>query len=326
MTIVRPRVWNPLNDPSFGLMDTFSKSIESSEASNPNLLPDLRRGSTILVVSDYSGENDTAFYQSLSFLFADTDHLTMWENRRRRLRQQFLANGRRMAFKNLNDRERREALPHFLTAANTIPGLIVNILIDKRIRSLFSKSGMIDRNQPELEPYSHWRNGTFEKMFRVVHFIGFFVAGLSRSHQDLIWMTDEDEIAANAQRLRELTDIFIIVASNYLSYSLRHFRCRTTKSDDGSRQIEDLASIPDLIAGTLTEVFTAQQSEGLMPTSYLIVPITRNLSRKAIEIMSWFADSLQPLKRLVYVIRPIESSSSFCLERLQFHELQHWSR
>lgn len=319
--IVLPYIWKPLDDPSFGLMYTFSQSIRNQENNDPNLLPDLRKGSTILVVSDYSGKHDTAFYQSLSFLFADTERCTVWEEERHRFRQRFLTDGRRMAFKNLNDKERKKALPYFLAAADSIPGLSTTVLIDKRIKSLFSESGEIDRSQPELGPYAHWRKTPFEKMLRIVHFISFFVAGLSRQNQDILWITDEDEIAANELRLRELTKIWGIVISNYLQHNLRHLRCGTTKSDDGSRQLEDLASIPDLIAGTLTEVLTAQQNEGLMPTRIsLIVPPTRSLSSKAAEIMSWFANSSQPLKRLVYLIEPVEGSTSLGIGRLQFYD------
>lgn len=319
--IVLPHIWKPLDDPSFGLMYDFSQSIRSQEVNDPGLLPDLRTGSTILVISDYSGKHDTAFYESLSFLLVDIERCTVWEEKRHKLRRRFLTDGRRMAFKNLNDKERKKALPYFLGAADSIPGLSATVLIDKRIESLFSKSGGIDRSQPELESYAHWHKTSFEKMLRVVHFISFFIAGLSRQNQDIVWVTDEDEIAANEQRLRELTRIWGIVISNYLQHNLRYLRCGTTKLDDGSRQLEDLASIPDLIAGTLTEVFTAQQNEGLMPTrNLLIVPPARSLSIKAMEIMSWFANSSQLLKRLVYLVQPIEGSTSLGIGRLQFYD------
>jgi len=319
--IALPHIWKPLDDPSLGLMYTFSQSIRKLEINDPNFLPDLCKGSTILVVSDYSGEHDTASYQSLSFLFADLERCTTWEEMRHRLRQRFLTDGRRMAFKNLNDKERKEALPYFLAAADSIPGLSATLLIDKHIKSLFAESGEIDRSQPELATYAHWRKAPFEKLLRVVHFISFFIAGLSRQNQDVVWITDEDEIAANELRLRELTKIWGIVIRNYLRHNLRHLRCGTTKSADRSRQLEDLASIPDLIAGTLTEVFTAQQNEGLMPTrNLLIVPPVRNLSSKAAEIMSWFANTSLPLKRLAYLIEPVEGSTNIGIGRLQFYD------
>ena len=225
---------------------------------------------------------------------------------RSQLRRRYLADGRRIAFKNLRDRKSREALPYLLAAANTIPGLSLTTLIDKRIESLFRETGSLDRNEPELQEYLHWPQGSFEKMLRVVHLIAFFIAGLSRKHQDVIWITDEDEIAANEIRLRELTDITARITSHYLQHDLRHLRCGTTKLDNGSRQLEDLASISDLVAGAVAEALTAYSTEATGHPGPLIIPPPRNLSVKTVTIMDWFATNIQPLKRLVYIIEPVE--------------------
>lgn len=324
--LILPRIWQTLNNPNFGFMNTFSQSIYKSETQDKYLLPDIRRGSIIFVASDYSGENDLADYQSLSFLFADLEGCAIWEKRRQQLRQQFLPQGRRMAFKNLNDKHRKRALASFLSAANTIPGLSASILIDKRIESLFEDSDKLNRSRPELQPYAHWTTASLEKMFRVVHLVSLFVAGLSRQNQDVMWITDEDDIAANEARLRELTTIWGNTLSQYLAHNLRHLRCGTTKSDNGSRNIEDLASIPDLVAGCLAEVITAQRKENRFPQSQLIVPPPENLAAKTIEIMNWFATNREPLKRLVYVIEPIENSTSLSLKRLRFHGSQDYQR
>lgn len=317
--IIIPRLWKPLTDPDFGLMTLFSRSIEAAETRDKNYLPDLRRGSVMFVASDYSGQNDFADYQSLSFLFADLNYCNTWEKKRQILRQQYLADGRRMAFKNLNDNKRWKALPAFLEAADTIPGLVATILIDKRINNLFKKSGSFDMNQPELRPYSHWKQSSFIKVLSIIHFVSFFIAGLSAPNQDIIWITDEDEIAANESRLRELTTLWGNILSHYTQHNLRHLRCGTTRSDNGSREIEDLASIPDLIAGTLTELLTMQRAEGLLPKSTFIVPPPKRLSKKTIEIMNWFSTTHQPLKRLVFVVEPVTDSTELLVKRLQFH-------
>jgi hypothetical protein len=99
-------------------------------------------------------------------------------------------------------------------------------------------------------------------MLRVVHIVSFFLAGLSRAHQNVIWITDEDEIAANDNRMRELTNLFGNISSHYLPHSMGHFRCGTMKSDDGSRQLEDLASIPDLVAGAKRLVYIIEPVAG----------------------------------------------------------------
>jgi len=311
--------WRALNKPDFGFMNLFSEMIESVERKERNAIPDLRDGDLFFVASDYSGEHDSAEYQSLSFLLADWQQCGAWEAMRRGLRGKYLADGRRMSFKTLRDKRKMEALGSFLSAANTVVGLSVSILIDKRIDSLFRESGQIDLSEPGLEEFSHWKEKSFEKMLRVVHLVSFFLAGLSRAGQDVLWITDEDEIAANDDRLRQLTKLFGNVSGHYLSHNMGHFRCGTTKCDDRSRQLEDLASIPDLVAGALSEVLVTSNEQGIMPSSSLFVFGPRNVQGKTAEIMNWFSTDLEPLKRLVYVIEPVENSSKLSLKRVRFH-------
>ena len=73
----------------------------------------------------------------------------------------------------------------------------------------------------------------------------------------MFWFSDEDEIAANPQRLTLLTKLWANVISNYTVHSLRHLKCGTTGSDDGSNEIEDFAAIPDLVAGALSDLLTS---------------------------------------------------------------------
>jgi hypothetical protein len=156
-------------------------------------------------------------------------------------------------------------------------------------------------------------------MLRVVHLVGFFIAGLSRTGQDVLWITDEDEIAANDDRLRELTKLFGNISSHYIPHNMGHFRCGTTRSDDASRQLEDLASIPDLIAGALSEVVVTLNQQGIMPSNSLFVFGPQNIKAKTAEIMNWFSTDLEPLKRLVYMIEPVENSSALSIKRMRFH-------
>jgi hypothetical protein len=299
-------------------MNQFSQMIESVERKEPTAIPDLHRGSLFFVASDYSGEHDVAEYQVLSFLFADWQQCGAWERQRVLVRRKYLSDGRRMSFKNLRDKRRRDALEMFLSAANNITGLSFSVLIDKRITSLFRESGRIDLSDPELKTFSHWSGKSFEKMLRVVHLVSFFLAGLSRTGQNVLWITDEDEIVANDDRIREVTNFFGNVSSQYLSQPMGHFRFGTTKSDDGSRQLEDLASIPDLVAGALADVLVAYYEQGIMPSNSLFVFRPENLKVKTVEIMNWFSTDRESLKRLVYVIEPIDHPR-LSIKRIRFH-------
>ena len=276
----------------------------------------------MLIVSDYSGQQPQARYESLSFLFADPTSFNDWILQRESLRRIYLPDGRRISYKTLNDRKRKRALMPFLAAANSITGLIVTILVSKKIESLFEPTGKLDTSQPGYEKYAHWDRNVLEKLLRIVNFAALFIAGLSKPHQNLFWITDEDDIVANAGRLREAVDLFAHISSAYIKHQMGHFRWGTTQLDKGSKRVEDLASIPDVVAGSLSQVLTTYYQGGTMPkVTGLMVPPPSNLSYKDAEIMNWFADQTQPLKRLVYVIEQIEGTTKLNVKNLWFHGL-----
>lgn len=310
--------WNLRTNVDLGFMNTFSECIQQVETKNPNLLPNLLRGSTIMVASDYSGQHSQAFYESLTFLLADLEACGIWEEKRQILRQTFLSDNRRMSYKNLNDKKRRQALTSFLSAANTIPGVVITVLIDKKISSLFRKTGSLDMDDSELQAYKHWNRKTFEKLLRIIHMVSFFIAGLSRSSQNILWITDEDEIVPNKEKLREAVQLFANISSHYLSHNLGKFQWGTTKSDNGTRQIEDLVAVPDLIAGSLSHVLSDYEKQGIFPSRQLILSPSNSLPEKIMKIMNWFSDDTQPLKRLVFSIRLEENSTSLILDNLRF--------
>jgi hypothetical protein len=315
-------VWNHLYDTKLGLMHKFSESIRETEEKCSYLLPDLRQGPIIFVGSDYSGRHNLSCYESLSFLFADLSQCAYWETLRAQLRQKYLPDGRRMSYKNLNDTKRSAALYAFLNAANSIHGLLAVILINKSIKSLFKKEGYLDFGEPELKDYGHWSVEVFEKVLRIVHLVSFFLAGLSKPYQDVLWITDEDEIMPNEKRLREVVKIFGNICGHYLKHDMGHLKIGTTKSDTGKRDIEDLVSVTDLAAGALCEVLTKYRRMGIAINTELIIPPPQEITLKTQKIMNWFADKNQPLKRLVYAIEPIENSSEICLRCLCFHGLK----
>lgn len=184
-------------------------------------------------------------------------------------------------------------------------------MIDKQIESVFKTEGKIDTNSPELQKYHKWKNKTFEHLLRIVHFNCFCIAGLSKQNQDIYWITDDDDIVANASKLIELTDIFGHVLSSYVSHNLRHIRFGSTGiTDDGSRKIEDFCAIPDLAAGALSELLSIYKKDGVGISNDLIVPIPKVISGKSLKILNWLSTQPQNLKRLTCMIEPIESSTT----------------
>ncbi len=247
--------WRSQNRSQRSVLGFLDSSIARLFSRYPSSLPDLRPPATVVVTSDYSGEHNGATHEVLSFLIADLEACGPWDVLRAKARRDFLGDDRRMSFKDLRDRRRQLALPAFLDAANMLSGLSFTVAISKGMNTLFDGPCPLDLANPEFSEFREWVPRVLEKTFRVVHLLSFLFAGLLRANQNVLWFTDEDAISAKPSRLASLVKLMAWIASGYLTFDLGHLRCRTTACDDGSRRIEDLASIPDLIAGAVSEQF-----------------------------------------------------------------------
>lgn len=272
----------------------------------------------LLVASDYSGQHKGASFETYSMLFTGTRGWDEWETTRLQLRRIYKVGNRRISFKGLSDSRKRDMLPSFLNAADQLPGLCVVLAVDRKIQSLFHKDKPIDLSSPELTSYSHYRDRIFERLLRIVHFVSFFVAGLSRQNQDVLWFTDQDAIAANDARVVELCGIWSNVLGNYLKHDLRHIKCGTTQCDDGSLQIEDLASVPDLAAGALGALLNQYAAKGIMP-SRVLIPAPSELPPKSAHICKWLAYKEASLNRLILMIDEEPKMGSLRLKLLHLH-------
>lgn len=270
--------------PGHGFMATVSSVIASAERRNAGSIPDLRRAGTLLLVSDYGGAHAGCRVDSYSFLVLAMDEsFREWEEGRLRWRQLFRLGARRLEFKSMGDRVRARALTSFLRRASGLNGLLLTVVVDKSFGSFFAETGPIDSIPLSLSPKSRERAG------RIVHLTSVLLAGVSAPAQNVLWFSDQDEIAPNDDGVRGLTALFGQVASNYLEFDLGHLRCGTTKCDDGSRQIEDLAAIPDLAAGATADLVSMWFDRGWTFGSRITVPTPDGMRGKSGVILSWLA-------------------------------------
>lgn len=174
--------WHLGDRPELGAMNSANILVRSIDATNAGALPDLRAASTIAIGSDYGGQHATSKYEALAFALADLNRSQAWFEARRELRASMLSDGRRFSYKTLRDQRRAAVLPQFLRAIDLIPGLVVVILVEKKVDSLFKASGRIDSSDTEIQRLSGWAPHVVEKLLRVCHFVAFFLAGLSREH------------------------------------------------------------------------------------------------------------------------------------------------
>jgi hypothetical protein len=197
--------------PQLSSMNVMSGVIARTERKQPGVIPDLRRAPTLFIGSDSGGQHSDAEYEVTGFLCSNREALADWEAARSGLRETMLPNQRRMSYKGLNDKHRQRALLPFLAAANRIPGLLFLVAIDRRIESVFHGPNEI----PELKS---WKTQSAERLMRTIYIASLLARGMSAEGQDLWWFTDEDEIAANEERLRLLVNLFAGLTSNYLSH------------------------------------------------------------------------------------------------------------
>jgi hypothetical protein len=212
--------WRLIDSPALGAMNSANKLIHTLDVSACESLPDLRKASTIFVGSDYGGQHTTSRFESYAFVFADLERSRMWFHARNELREQFLPDGRRFSYKSLRDRRRASALPQFLRAIDLVHGLVVVILVEKNILSLFKASDRIKSADPEIQLLRNWAPRSIERVLRICHFVAFFLAGLSSDRQNVLWITDQDDIAANESRQGELVEVFRRIVGHYLQHTL----------------------------------------------------------------------------------------------------------
>ncbi len=313
-------MWKLPTNARIGAMNVFSDSIRRGEIAQPDMLPDLRSADTLIVTSDYGGHHKGSDFETCSFLIIPLDcQFSGWEQRRLRIRRVYRLGKRRISYKVLNDRRRKEALNAFLSAVDGLPGLCVGVLVAKSVRTIFATDADSEPSDAGTAVLAGYSTAARERLLRVVHLVSLFVAGLSRPGQNVLWFTDEDEIAANPRRVHQLTEAFARVCGHYLGHDMGHLRCGTTACDDGSLQIEDLAAVPDMVAGALASTFTAYRLTGSTPTREIVAPLPTGIPAKTRRIAAWLADRRCPMKRLVYAVGPSDGGTGLKFCRMMFH-------
>lgn len=313
--------WRPPSR-SLGFLSNLSDVFVGVERRQPGIFPELRSAACIFVSSDYGGEHKDAQYHTISFLMADIADCAAWQPLREHIRARHFPGGRRMAFKNLNDRQRLRALDPFLYAADSLRGLSITFAIHKAVGSLFVEKRRLDPSSIPFEPLKTLSPDVAEKFLRITHLLGLLVAGLSGPGQDILWITDEDAIAANPERLKDLANGFGRVCSNCLDHDLGHLRVGTAKQDKGDLSVEDLLSVPDMAAGALSAVIgDAFERRGAL-RSGIALPPPEGLPRKTRRVVDWFSGSTQPLRRVVVKIDQDPATGRVQASHLRFRDAE----
>lgn len=272
-------------------------------SNKPHSVPSFEKCKSLIIGSDYSGDSKEDPYRVYSFLLVGEAAWREWEERRLLLRKKLMPDNRRMSYKKLGDRYRREFLKPILDTANELDGLLFSLVVNKAVPSLFGPQGTYAQANPDFVQFQTWNRDTIEKAFTLLHLVGFLLAGLGKEGQNIMWFTDQDRVAANPAMLSLFTKAFSWISAIYLDFDLGHFRCGTTACDDGSRSIEDFVAIPDLISGALSEQFRSSALLGARFENVLWLTGVE-MKEKAQTILFRYATNNKRLKKHVVVVDP----------------------
>jgi hypothetical protein len=302
---MRKTAWRHEERPHLGILNSISGSIDRFAARNPGKLRAPALGESLLMASDYGGEHKGARARALSFLLVDMDNAELFFQECRRIRNDVLGQDRRMAYKSLGDKVRRQALIPFLQAADTLSGTLCVFCIDNRL-NLFEDLSL---DQAELLPeffgIAHWKLKSARKLLEVAHLGGVLCGGFARAGQNIVWISDEDDFTASPMRVAMSTNLLGHICGHLLYEQAGHFRFGSARTTDYKRQSEDLAAVPDLAAGALCDAWSRFQLwEG---SNWRAQEPVRagELKTKAHAIVAWLAnDSSSTLGRLIVRLLP----------------------
>ncbi len=265
------------------------------------------------MASDYGGDRRESDFESYSFLIADAGGLGEWRARMNRLRDTILTDGRTISFKDRNsDAVQRRAEPHFLAAANTIPGVVATILVDRTVPSVrmfppreeFAVTGS---NTPAAAMFTNWKQPTFERLMRIAWFGTTIFAGLSTPEQHLLWITDNDDIVANDGRTQTF-GVSVAAVRLWMQPGMSPPRLDVTRPASWPTPakrlaLEDLLSVADYAAGAVPAALTVGQHHGHSIASPLIQLLPAATPADILKLHAWVAEDQWPLKRWVFVFR-----------------------
>ena len=313
-------MWNSVEKAGEGgILGVLNKTLCTLQENRPTTFPNFLTEQTIFAASDYSGQHKGAKYEAYSFVFTSPKSWSRWERHRLEVRSRFLLT-RNMSYKTLDDKKRWEMLPYFMSAVAMLPGITLTILVHKSISSLFAVDGKLDMSRPGLEKVADWKISSVEKLLRITHFMGLLFVGLSGHLQNLIWITDEDDIVANEERLGITTGIGAEVCSALTNHRLGHFRLGTTANQATRNQLEDLAAIPDFCSGALVSVLDDMEKRDSMTSSSILLPVSPSIPRKSKAILQWFTGDF-PMKQVAIAIDPTSTDGLLDVRRLVFDKI-----
>jgi len=282
------------------LVRAIQTELKRREAAGNLLLPDLSAlaNQTIGIFSDYSGDSAGNYY-TYSFLVCAWGSLAPFKREMKKVRAKFAMGSKEIEYKDFGMAIIKNALPAYLDVLNGyVPGLLFTLVVDKRLVSLFgpqekSTTRAVARLLDE-KGFGETTPRVAEKVMRVVHTATFLTALLGHEGQKILWMSDHDEICANAEMHDRLLAVFHNVLGLYTTHKFgligggRPFEERDT-------DFLDLLSAADIAAGVVGQYFTGRDNVGEQNVC---------LKEGAEKVLGWLGQDGLGLKKFSVILHP----------------------
>ena len=309
--------WKHIDKKERGIVNELSSYINGLENSQSIFLPDLRDSDNLYIFSDYSGNKDQQLI-SYSIFILDENSVNSFTSSQKSFWKDYALGSKIIEYKKLNDGYRKRALVPFLRLCNKLNGLILTVLFHKNTKSIYTDE-IPENLQAQISVWK--KNYVKEKFLRLRDFILLILNGLGRENQNVLWITDNDEIVANNLQLISATNILRETLYEHLDYTIGEFELRTLDVDSPDNCFEKLCSLSDLTAGGLVDFVGNYHNANIFPKDGEIAePILQKLKVNAIT--NWLSKTEEGdmLKKITIKITDTKNDGLF-IEAFRFPEI-----
>lgn len=262
---------------------------------------------SVMVVSDYGGDHKESAFKTFTFVLFDADILKHWDTLRTNIRKNILKDNRVMCFKKLADKRRAIALDGFLDAANELSGVSISFCIHRDLLQ-FIFAGIEDIIQLQQVLRCKWKKKMLDNLWTTVQLVTLLTGGLVQDWQNILWVSDEDHFTGSHERKTEVA--YLLRKSRELNHPTHRAEAlfqsvAACPNDRTEMMFEDLCALPDLLAGALSEVWSAAYRKSRLTSDCGEYPIELdNVSEKAAKIFDWHLIQGVHLRKVTCLLVP----------------------
>lgn len=242
--------WSRLEGLPEHVADALNAAIHARYVERPQGFCSLANAKRLLLAADYSGDQSDSRYRTVGLLLANEEDLLAWKAKLTALRSSRLGR-RRLSYKDLrHDAIRWKSLRSFLPTLSPLRAYCLAVAIEKDLAPLVED---VANHKGLLAPLSTWPKAVRWKALDVAVVAAVLVTSTSPPDADFMFITDDDDVAANPRRLEEFVTLLNLAVGLLTPRRFGTITFRTTGMPTKNLFVEDLCALPDLAAGALMD-------------------------------------------------------------------------